>query len=237
MNKELLIEKYLNGTLSPQEIVQFNSLIATETDFAKEVQFQENLQQAVITSEDKAFKKKLQEFEPVKAPRRKFVRTMLIAASFAILFSVGYSLLFSKPSHERLFAKNFEAYPNVVNPIVRGENLTDVETLAFTAYENENYDAAAKHFANQYHQTKDAHALFYGGISELVLKNTSEAQQLFLKYLGGNDSQFTTEATWYLSLTYIKKGDVTSAKELLKVLETSDNDYAKKAKDLLSQLK
>lgn len=237
MNKEELIEKYLHNNLDPDALTAFNNLLAADPEFAKEVTFQQNLQQAVIASKDASFKKTLQDFEPKPRQRQKLVRTMLIAASFAILFSLGYGLFFSKPSPSTLFAENFEAYPNVVQPIVRGTTTTDLKTEAFLAYENKDYDNAYIAFNQLFQESGDPYALFYGGLSALANRDTASAKPLLSGYLARGELKFEPDAKWYLALAYLLEDATSSAKELLSTLAASGNDYSKKSQELLEQLK
>ncbi len=61
MNKEI-IEKYLDGLLSPEEAKEVEELIKVDSDFAAEVQLSQNINEAIIQDDLWKFRKKLLKF-------------------------------------------------------------------------------------------------------------------------------------------------------------------------------
>lgn len=235
MNNYTQITKYFENSLSASEKDEFDKLLATDTEFAKEFQFQKDLKEAIKLNERANLKKELQDLELHSRP--KSYKKWLVAASVAVVFSfLGYYFFQLKPTTQELFAENFEPYRNIIHPIVRGEQ-SDLKTLAFVAYENENFKEASKLLEKLYSEEKNSAYLFYQGISLMKENKTDEAITIFKKQLESQD-KFTNKTNWYLALCYLKKEDITTSQSFLEKVITSDEVSKKeKAKKLLQQIK
>jgi tetratricopeptide (TPR) repeat protein len=161
-------------------------------------------------------------------------QTAAIAATVA-LFAIGF-LLWNKPATpEELYAEHFKIYPNVFEPITRGENKPSMRTEAFAAYEAGNYAQAAALFNRLLAEKEEAGVLMLLGNCNLVLGNTAEARSQFIRLINDFDD-LDNQAKWYLGLSYLKDGDLKTAQLILQELSNSEYSYAARARKLLNDI-
>lgn len=94
-------------------------------------------------------------------------------------------------------------YPNVVASIVRGTNeISDIQTQAFLAYEQQNFKQATLLFNQLRNETDADFAHFYYGVSSLMTGGALEAKHAF-ESVNFSD-KFTQQSDWYLVLSLLK---------------------------------
>ena len=228
MNTETLITQYLNNSLSDQEKKTFDALLKTDTEFSKEVAFQQSLQKVIAKEEYSRLKAHLQSFE--KNKKTTGYKKWLAAAS--IILVLGLSGLWflnsdTSISSQELYTQNFEPYRNVIKPIVRGESNNDLESESFAAYETKDYNNALVLFDKMLEVNDSEIINFYKANTLLQLNKTAEAITIFKqnKSLKGD---WKAKNSWYLALAYLKADDIESAKEQLEVLANDPNNSFKK---------
>ncbi len=234
MSKEELIEKYFKETLSETERAQFNTYLNEDESFKKEFEFISNLQETIVQKEREETKALLQSFE--QSVKQRNWKKWLVAASIVLLLGLGYSLFFLKPSPDQLFASNFEPYANVIQPVVRGLNESDLKTKAFVAYENKEYELAETYFSQIYTKDKEPYSLFYLANTELAMGNISEGKRLLNNYLELPIDSLTEKANWYLALAHLKGGEIEDAQRRLRKIIQEDGYQSKQAKLILKKL-
>ena len=152
--------------------------------------------------------------------------------------------LLTKEKQEELFKDNFK--PDVVPEITEGP-LDD----AFSFYANHNYTNAAEEFTTADINTATRgfetdtkltafYADYYAGLSYLAEGNTSAAIAELIQASGkSSNNLFQIKTQWYLSLAYLKKGEIKKADNLLTKISRSNNStaYRLKAIKLLNELK
>ncbi|HTE32589.1 MAG TPA: hypothetical protein VK666_19550 [Chryseolinea sp.] len=242
-NDITLVEKYFDETLSNAERENFTRKMLTDSNFKTLVE-QEKLLIGAIRyqglQEDlqylKGVEKSLNDAKVVrfKASSKKWyylaaaaVVGMLIAANF---------LLMPRTSSEELFQAYFKPYPNLFEPTVRGVNTPDDRTAAFQAYEQGDYQTAAVKFNAMLKTKEEPGVLLLLGNSNLILGNLDEAKGNFIT-LNSHFDELDIQAKWFLSLCYLKSGDMEKARPILSELGNTDISYAAKAKELLSKVK
>jgi hypothetical protein len=237
MTQETLIEKYILGTLNSEEEEWVKQLIATDSNFKKELEFQSSLKEVIEVEEDEKFKAQLEGFEPSKSVT--FKRPMfqwLVAASVLILVVAGTLLYFQEASTDPLFAQHFEPYANVIQPVVRSSADNDIKTKAFVAYENEAYEQAETYFTSLLNSTSDSYVMFYLANTKLALNKPNEAIPLLNSYMSVGDN-LSSQAQWYLALAHIQADQKVQAKQVLEKIVTFEGYRAEDALILLEKLK
>jgi tetratricopeptide (TPR) repeat protein len=161
-----------------------------------------------------------------------------LAIAAGVLLTLTFIFLFTRPETPgQLFAANFEPYPNVFEPQQRDVAApATARGWAFAVYEKKDYDEASRLFQQLFISDNEPEVLLLLGNANLANDHTDEAINNFLNLINSFDA-LTEQAKWYLSLCYLKKGDVEKAKQTLKELTGSDNVYSEKAVKLLNQLK
>jgi hypothetical protein len=82
---------------------------------------------------------------------------------------------------------------------------------------------------------QDPGMLMLLGNPNLMIGNTTDAKKNFLDLISRFD-ELDVPAKWYLSLCYLRNGEVQPAIDLLKEIQTTPSPYAGKAGSLLREL-
>ncbi len=250
MDKDELINGYFEGSLSESQSAEFERLRETDTGFAADFEFERELQSALKKEERQEIKSLFSnlDIETVadsKDSRFKktetkviSIRPWLVAASIVFLLGLGsWLLFFNSPdlNTDQLYAANFAPYENVVHPIERGEQLEDMKTRAFTAYEDADYSLALKLFKELQVQQNDPYISFYEAIVLMQLNKHQEAIPLLEGYIE-NDGQLKDRATWYLALAYLKQNNIAESKTQLEKLVKMGSFKEDASEALLNEL-
>jgi len=164
---------------------------------------------------------------------QRYWKPLAAAACISILVVTSIFINRSEDPAE-LYAAYFEPYPNIFEPITRGETDANKRTSAFQAYEAKDYVQAASLFNELLKEKKEASVLLLLGNANLMLDKTKEARNNFITLINDVD-EFDTQGKWYLGLSYLKEGDVKSAQLIMRELSNSEYSYAGKAKELLKK--
>ncbi|MBC8754059.1 hypothetical protein H2O64_05215 [Kordia sp. YSTF-M3] len=235
MDKSDYILKYFDGTLSKEELQAFNTLLADDSDFKEEFEFQKELQDTLVLNDREQLKKEIQNWDTTKNKPR--FKPWMAAASLLILLGISW-LFFSKTqlnSTEDLYASYFEPYRNIVQPIVRGEYKDDIKSKAFKAYEAKDYENAILYFNTILNEERNTTILFYKANTLLQLNKTSEAIKILETNVKNTDT-LQDRNLWYLSLAYLKDNNIDASKKTLKQLLSQSKFKSKEAKTLIENL-
>ncbi|WP_460220138.1 tetratricopeptide repeat protein [Psychroserpens sp. MEBiC05023] len=236
MDKKELIAHYFLKALSKEAQKEFDYLMSTDTEFAKEVTFQKDLKAAIEKEEYDTVKQQLKDFEAEEHLGFNY-KKWLVAATVVVLLGLSSFWYFSAIDTEKLYAENFKPYRNVVQPIVRGESNTDVKTKAFTAYETKKYTEALDYFDKMLKENPNETIAFYKANVLLKLNKTEEAISILKTNLKTPDS-LDAKNTWYLALAELRLNNIKNAKDRLTQLINSEDTFKKsEAKKLLKILK
>ena len=233
MEKNDYIEKYFEGTLSPEETIMFNKLLEEDAVFAASFEYERNVKRAITLNERKALKQKLQSFEKPK----KSYKWLYVAASIAVVFGVfTWNSLFVT-NYDSLYSEYYQTYPNTVAPTVRGEVSDDVKSNAFYAYDSGDYMKAIALFSKIYTKDGDDYAIFYKGLSFMELEKYQEALAVFELHDYTKENAFTPFFRWYTALINLKLKNKSETIVLLEKLSQTDNPQKEAATRLLEELK
>jgi len=230
-----LIERYLYDDMTQEELEEFNGLLRKDPEFNKLFYEMDHLLEGIrrsaklTTVEEKLarlerslpHKEKSIESEVSASviPIWGFVKNykMAIAASISLIFAVTivFTNIKRSKSPDELFTEYFTEYESI-NGVVRGKN--DIEKLqyAMIAYEQANYEKAINIFEQIVVTDENKIQIWlYSGNSYLILNHVNEAKACFNNIIEANIG-FEMDAKWYLSLCYLKEGEVEQAKPLLR---------------------
>nr|WP_297916761.1 CDC27 family protein [uncultured Allomuricauda sp.] len=239
MDRQELVEKYLQNQLSEEERVLFDRLLEEDEEFRSEVQFMEDIQAVSQQEDERIFREQLLIFEKESNVRRmsgRYVK-LLLAASIALVVSLGY-VFWPKPqeSMEQIFVEHFEPYRNVIQPVVRGEEQQKSEKqLAFQYYEQGKYDKAIVLFDKLYSTSKEPYYLFYKANALIQLNRAKEAIPLLEAHLKTKDT-LAEKSPWYLAMAYLKINDKNNTKKWLQQVVEQNRYKAQTAQKLLRSL-
>jgi FimV-like protein len=237
MEYPLLIEKYIQNRLSPEEELLFNELLETNTAFKEEVALHTQIKRVVTNEDDTNFRNLIADIESNSrdTPQKRSYKKWLVAASIVLIFGLNY-VSFNKntPTTQELFVSYFEPYRNVVHPIERGTEQLDKKAIAFTAYEKGEYEKAIILFTELHSSTKEPYYLFYKANALLQLEKAEKAIPLLLEHLKTKDT-LTKKTKWYLALAYLKIEDSEKARKLLNIIISEGAYKNKEAEELLKK--
>lgn len=241
MDKEALINGYFEGSLSQDQLGEVDRLLETDAAFATDFEFQKELQQALKKDERSEIKTMFSRLaKQEEKPETKVIqlRTWLAAASIAVLVGLGsWFFLLNSPDidTEALYAANFSPYDNVISPIERGNDIVDLRSRAFTAYENKEYTTALELFSQLKIEQDDPYIQFYEANLRMQLNQHALAIPLLKGYIE-NNGQLADRAMWYLALSHLKLGEVEQSRTQLNKLIGLGSFKLEAAKELLAQL-
>ena len=223
MDKEALINGYFEGSLNQDQLGEVDRLLETNVAFATDFEFQKELQQALKKDERSEIKAMFSKFaKQEEKPETKVIqlRAWLAAASIAVLVGLGSWFLFlNNPDvdTEALYAANFSPYDNVISPIERGNDIVDLRSRAFTAYENKEYTTALELFSQLKIEQDDPYIQFYEANLRMQLNQHAKAIPLLKGYIV-NNGKLADRAMWYLALSHLKLGEVEQSRTQLNKL-------------------
>lgn len=260
MERDVLIEKYIQGRLAEEELELFNELMKTDPAFQDDVSFHSDLKKVTEAEDDESFRTMLSEFEekaeietdgdrlkeiPSDHPSesesgepivRRLPTKWLVAASIVVLVGLGYFFtVLNQPTTQEMFEQNFIPYRNVVHSIERNSQEEDLKTKAFVAYSKGEYELSIDLFSLLYTNEQESYYLFYKANALISQNRSMEAIPLLKEYLE-TAGEFKDESKWYLALAYLQLGDEENAKELLEELMSSGTYKVEEAQELLNDL-
>jgi len=238
-NNEILLDKYFEEKLSAEEQLQFDVLLNSDADFTAEFNFRKKLKDAITLQEREDLKAFLKTTE--KQSQSKITPLFYyisIAAGFTILISIGLLyLLNSSPNYEKLYAANFEPYPNVIAPVVRKTTVVDEEIAeAFRLYDSKEYDLSSTAFYSLYESSNEDYAFFYFTISQMASGEVEKAVTAFENHQWNEPENYEIITHWYLGLGYLNLKNSEAAKMHFNKVAASDKPLAKSAEKILKKL-
>ena len=165
-------------------------------------------------------------------------KTLTIAAVLVLIpLIAAYFFLRQEPGTNQLYKEHFEPYPNIISSAERseGEASSEVDEI-MNEYEAENYKKALRRFNKYLKKNPDKNEVkLYRGITHLKLGNKNKAIDDF-EEVAVADNKLGAQATWYLGLAYLKKGDQDQASVYFQSLMKKNTQYAMDAEEILDKL-
>ncbi|WP_299897853.1 hypothetical protein [uncultured Aquimarina sp.] len=233
------IDRFLSDTLSASERADFEKELDANPKLQLEVARHKTLKTVLQEKKLVSFKKELTtigkeiEEENKKAKRHRY-RYIGIAAAIAVIISVGVllytNLNYSNPA-DALYSEYFSPFP--VNNEVRSGVSKSLENIKI-AYSKKLYDQVILQSSEISDAVFTDEMKIYLGNSYLLVDQEKKAIAFFeeIPYKSG----YYEDAQWYLSLTYLKIGDLQKAVFYVKNLIEYDGRYRKKAIQLLEEM-
>lgn len=237
MDKQELLDKYFENNLTDSERKAFDALLSTDADFREDFEFQKQLKHTIAVSERQKLKQQLREIDFSERTTHKRKQYLAIAAILVVSLAVSVFFLADQKSEQQLYASFFQAYPNVIEVNTRTAKVSRATSVAFQAYENENYDKALEAFSHLNQSDQALYGNFYRGVCYLALKKTDPAIRLLNIAQSSKNTQIAKAAVWYQALAYLQDNNAQSARVLLLQI-AADNTHPQHnlAKELLTDL-
>lgn len=245
-NGEQLIAKYFSHGLNSSELEELRALLKENENLRKQFEFEKNVQSAVQHSEFERLNKVMDEMELEIQDSTEFKQTgeakikklpvWRVAAAIAFLVCLGlFALKIVSPGGSKIADSYYSLYPNTSFNITRGQAIESKEALAFTAYEERDFENAIKYFISIDDEDKNDYIWFYLANSYFETKELEEAIKNYEKSIGMES--FVPESHWYMALAYLKQNEKEEALAQLNLLINNYKYKQKEAKELSKKIR
>ena len=238
-DRDQLIEKYINGELSGEELTQFEGDLQQSEELQQQVAIHRLAVSGIQDVGKKLDKEEMAQWEAEKHPLARERKLALgiwyrVAAVILLLLIPTYFWL---SQESRLYDQHYSTLPNYLDPSERGvDKALDKRREGLLSYEKGNFQEAIVSFNDYLDEfSGDGDVALYKALSLQAMEN-HEAAIEFFRYSLDQGTQFEMAATWYLSLSYLALNKKEEAKALLKNLSQEDSSFADKAKMLLDDI-
>lgn len=261
LEEDLLIERFLNRTLSDTEHKAFLSRLENETSLKEKVEREKQLLETLNendwsfvksseSSEVKSYKKiyrsdeiqslkgKLQEINKnyQKPKGKKITKWLLYASAAVITLLVTFNVFFTSFTSQDLYNDNIEV-DNLPSFISREDTNKSEVVKAQLLFENNEYEKALSIFKRELDilDKKNGALYLYIGIAQMELNKLEDAQSTFDALIRSNliDSQ---KGKWYMALLYLKTEEIEKSKKLLNEISNDSLYNYDKANKLLKKI-
>jgi len=232
-----LIDKYVKGIATLDEVEQVEQLMQDDPDMAKEVSFRQNLKSVASKADEEQFLSVLKGIEKNDkvSHSRGYLYWIASVAAILIIGFIAFNFWPNKTSND-LFATHYEPYRNVVKPVTRGETEMDSLSQAFYDYENKNYDKALS-YLNALKERPESQVLeFYRAMIYIEQEEFDKAYQTLKLYTSQGEAKLKAQSLWYMALLNIRKGNIEEAKNQLQQLIDLGTFKASSARAILQEL-
>ena len=238
------IADYLSGSLSPEEMKEFEARLATDEELNKEYQLlskgMEYLKARAmleeiendpdlprVEAEEKAYFNERGEASSKPKFRRVVWRTMQAAAFVGALLVIR-SILFTVTT-VKLYDKFYDPLSGEALSTQVVMDSTNTSVLAgIDCYLLEDYVCAIKHLIEV------PEGSFYLGLSQLGLEQFDEARESLQTFQDAYPEY--PDVNWYLGLTYLRLDELDDALISLDKLSSESNPYSSRAEKLIGQI-
>ena len=236
--KQVLLEKYLRGTLSPDEQRQFDKY-KQDPEFLAELDLWQKMQPVFEVHGRKRLKEQLVEKE-VKLGKKEstfnFGRQIIWLAIAASVLIIVAAIFFGSTTvtDQELFAEYLTPHPNTVYLITRGSEDQSDLAKAFSAYGLEQFNLANELFAKL--PSSDTIS-FYLAITQLQIGEIAEAHQLLSSVQFPSESSLGQGSDWYQALSTLALGKREETRFLLnELIKNPSHLKYREAVELLEKL-
>ncbi|WP_235296767.1 tetratricopeptide repeat protein [Portibacter marinus] len=238
MDKDYLIDQYVNQKLSEEEKVVFHEILNTDEDFQEEVEMYVDLQKVVREDERQRLQTKVKEWSKIHRRRRRRRSYIYLAILMvASIVSIILVLKLVQPSDiEGMYANYFQVPANDYSPVLRNSR-EELQTRAFTAYESGEYALAAELFEQSPEiEVNPSLQFFYA--NSLGATGQFESAVSILEKINQEDFRYREEVYWYLGMFNAKVGKASEAIENFeKYIEFSpDEEKTVQAREIINIL-
>ncbi len=234
--QEILIEKFLEGSLSGEERIEFEQLCETDYEFKKEVDFQLSLRNSLREQDAKAFKLKLLQLEKESKKGNSIWLWRAVAACLGGLFILAMWWILQPPSTIELYQSYYVPQRNIHQPLTRTNGELNPTYEAFLEYEKENWAASLKLFRSIRENSQEEFLDLYIGNCLLNLQQFEEARENLERLSSSSDLDLQQRAFWYLALVELALDNRAGCKLYLQQVIDGQGPFAPQASDLLDQL-
>jgi len=239
MNAYENIEAYIQGDLTEQQTREFEHILDHNQELADEYQLRKDIEDALMDDDLMELKSQVQDMmnEKEKDPhplvwfKRKAVKGALVGALVLSLSSLGYyaAQVSSIPTTDEIFHKYYQPYSVTITDRSGSDEINTLLTSAMERYKEREYDQALQLFQKVLTKREDVAASLYSGISYMEIQKYKQASESFEDVVEDKDNLYLDQARWYMSMCYIRLGNIEDARQMLLTLAEESEYYKDKA--------
>lgn len=241
------LEDFIADRMPTGTSIQFRKQALSDPSLALEVDFFRDMVEGISRQGRSEIKVRLQKLEATLRAAEvtdranpAHARPVVGLGEMAAVLFIGicaYAWVSRTSPNEKLFARFYEPYLNVVASATQGAAAQGEKAMALQLYENSQYKEALVCLRDMLRgNAQDAELLFYAGLTGIQLQEYGQAQAYLQQALRLPAHALTQQAAWYLSLVHVKRGQADQALLLLKELADGNGFYREKARALLAAL-
>jgi len=241
-----VIEQYVTDELPSEKYIGFEKEYVLNPGLRAEVGLSKAVNEAIgekdiidMRGKLRAIRENLGETDvhpaAIRASGRNIRKMIASAAAVAlILLGLGGVVRNMPVKPDAVYESSYAPYPSSSPP--RAASISQ-EELAFRKYENKQYAGALEIFSSLSQQNERPGHRFYMGQCYQALGDDLKAIGEYKSVISDGNSLFVGLAEWYLSLCYLRTGEIENARQhLLAIVERKDH-YAKDAQTALRRIK
>lgn len=241
-----LISRYLEGEMDPIEATGFEESLENDPELKEEVDLYREVEEAISDTEALDLRSQLDEIheeltpqlEKMKKRSSKQVLRYAVAASIAVIISLGtYSLFFKKVDNNKIVTEFYKPYDVTLVNRSANTSITPLMREALYKYETKDYEEAIvlfKEILEINPQMTASH--LYSGISYLEIEQYKNAEKSLTAVLEHNDNLYMEQADWYLGMVYLLNEEKDKARMQFRKISNSDGYYEDEARKILRKL-
>jgi len=242
-----LISKYLEGDLNPIESRDFEDALIQDHELQEELDLYREVDEALSDTEVLDMRAQLDEIHEELSPQiikrnkqsSKYVLRYAVAASLAVIISLGtYGLFFKKASDNKIVSQFYKPYDVTLVNRSANEDLSETIREALYKYESQEYIEAIALFEQILDKNPQMIAShLYTGISFLEIEEYNNAGISFNKVISQNDNLYIEQAEWYLGMVYLFTNEKEKARKQFRKIKNGEGYYRDEATKILRKLK
>ncbi len=223
------IEAFIHNKLPEKDREVFEKELETNANLRKEVDIQ---LQTMLAVEAGGMKNRLDAIHQKLISKAYLNIWVAVAASVAILITVGFWLINMPGKTDKLFAANVTIDPGLPVPMSATDNYTFYD--AMVDYKSEKYDLAIGKWTTLLQLNTENDTLnYYMGAALFNAEKYEQAITYFEQVSKLEESFFYGKSEWYLALCFLKMKEFD---RLEKLSQQSKSDYSARIKQLNQKL-
>lgn len=246
-SKEIIIDKFLRGELTKEEQELFDNYMLEEDFVVQLDRYQEmivglkdadvhDMKQVLKGIEKNIGNNKTNTLKGIKSNGQKRIKLMrwfnkIAAVLVFLLLIVGVNYLQdTSPSLEQIYENYYDPYPNIVDPITKGDN-SNIASI-YQLYEMMKYDNVINRL--EVKNNLSSHEQFYLASSYLATEQFELASKRYDMITDTDD--FHQAAQWYQALICLKQNQENCKLLFIHITSDINHVYYSKAKLILKDI-
>ncbi len=240
MDNHELLEDYLDGRMTVDQMRSFEARMGRDEALQKEYRLHQDMAKAILDDKANQFRRLLDDAHKHYERREKRPMYFRMAAAIVVLLTVGgLILLFSgrNVTSKDLAEKHYKTYQPFNGVRSATDERSKMITAGFEAYHKADYITAARYFETVLKDAPDNNQIrFYLAIAYMENKNPGEAIRLLQNIVETRDVFYLSQAEWYMGLCYLWLGRKEEAILPFERLSKKEGFYQEQARLILKDI-